>query len=336
MSNLASRVLVALIGLPLVLLIVWLGGWWLFALAAVVGVLALHEFYAMTRPLRPIVIAGYLGLVLTLLAAQAGGFAWIAGALFATVALAFLLKGLADTKQSATVAVGGTVLGVIWIGLGLVALLALRELPEHGRLAAFTVLLAVWAGDIFAYVVGRTLGRHKLAPKISPGKTWEGFVGGTAATIFVTFIALYQDRDEFLSIGQALLLGLALAVAAPLGDLFESLLKRDMGVKDSGALLGGHGGVLDRIDAQLFAAVAGFYVILAFDRSDGKPPQGNREDDERVNSCPRSYCSREKRSPSSARPARSADRRSRSSTRIPSSSSSPPHPARRRSTGSRR
>ncbi len=262
-SNLASRVLVALIGLPIVLLIVWKGGWWLCALAAVVGVVALHEFYGMTRALRPIVIAGYLGLVLTLVAAQAGGFAWVAGALFATVLLAFLLKGFADTKQSATVAVGGTLLGVIWIGLGLVALLALRALPEHGCLAAYTVLLAVWAGDVFAYVTGRTLGRHKLAPKISPGKTWEGFVGGTFATVFVTFIVLYKDRDQFLSIGQALLLGLVLAVAAPLGDLFESLLKRDMGVKDSGALLGGHGGVLDRIDAQLFAAVAGFYFILA-------------------------------------------------------------------------
>jgi phosphatidate cytidylyltransferase len=265
-SNLASRLLVVAIGLPLVLGLVWLGGWWLFVLASVIGLLALHEYYAMTRPLRPLVIAGYLGLVLTLLAFQAGGFAWIPGGLFATVALAFLLKGLADTRQSATVAVGGTVLGVIWIGLGLVALMALRDLPLHGRLAAFTVLLAVWAGDTFAYFVGRLIGRHKLAPTISPGKTWEGFVGGAAATIFVTFVALYQDRDEFLSIGQSLLLGLALAAAAPLGDLFESLLKRDMGVKDSGRLLGGHGGVLDRVDAQLFAAVAGFYVILAFDK----------------------------------------------------------------------
>jgi phosphatidate cytidylyltransferase len=264
MSNLTSRLLVAAIGLPVVLGLVWLGGWWLCVLAGVVGLLALHELYGMTRALRPIVIAGYLGLVLTVVAAQAGGFVWVPGALFATVALAFLLKGFADTKQSATVAVSGTVLGVIWIGLGLVALMALRALPDHGRLAAFTVLLAVWAGDSLAYVTGRLVGRHKLAPKISPGKTWEGFVGGTAATVFVTFVALYQDRDEFLSIGQALLLGLALAVAAPLGDLFESLLKRDMGVKDSGTLLAGHGGVLDRIDAQLFAAVAGFYFILAF------------------------------------------------------------------------
>jgi phosphatidate cytidylyltransferase len=266
MSNLASRVLVVLVGLPLVLGLVWLGGWWLCALTLVVGLLALHEFYGMTRPLQPIVIAGYLGLVLTLVAAQAGGFVWVAGALFATVALAFLLKGFAETRQSATVAVGGTTLGVTWIGLGLVALLALRALPEHGRQAAFAVLIAVWAGDTFAYLVGRLVGRHKLAPRISPGKTWEGFVGGAAATVFVTFVALYQDRDEFLSIGQALLLGVALALAAPLGDLFESLLKRDMGVKDSGRLLAGHGGMLDRIDAQLFASVAGFYVILAFDK----------------------------------------------------------------------
>jgi phosphatidate cytidylyltransferase len=266
MSNLASRLLVGAIGLPLVLGLVWLGGWWLFCLAAVVGLVALHEYYAMTRPLRPIVIAGYLGLLLTLLAAQAGGFAWVAGGLFTTFALAFLLKGVAETRQSATVAVGGTMLGVAWIGLGLVYILALRNLHAHGQLAAFTVLLAVFGGDTLAFFVGRLVGRHKLAPTISPGKTWEGFVAGTIATVFVTFVALYDTRDEFLSIGQALLLGLAIAAAAPLGDLFESLLKRDMGVKDSGRLLAGHGGMLDRIDAQLFAAIAAFYVILAFDK----------------------------------------------------------------------
>ena len=262
--GIGSRLLVVAVGLPLVLGIVWLGGWWLFLLTAAVGLAALHEYYAMTRPLRPIVIAGYLGLVLTLLAEEAGGFAWVAGGLFTTFALAFLLKGVVETKQSATVSVGGTMLGVAWIGLGLVYLIALRDLPTHGRLASFTVLLAVWAGDTLAFFVGRLIGRHKLAPTISPGKTWEGLVAGTIATIFVTFVALYDTRDQFLTIGQALLLGLAIAAAAPLGDLFESLVKRDMGVKDSGHLLAGHGGILDRIDAQLFAAIAAFYVILAF------------------------------------------------------------------------
>jgi phosphatidate cytidylyltransferase len=264
--NLVSRLLVAAAGLPIVLGVVWAGGWWLFVLALAVGVLALHEYYAMTRPLRPIVIAGYLGLLLTLVAEEVGGLVWVSGGLFTTFALAFLLKGAASTKQSATVSVGATMLGVAWIGLGLVFLIALRDLPDRGRLCAFTVLLAVWAGDTLAFAVGRLIGRHKLAPNVSPGKTWEGFVAGTFATVFVTFVALYDTRDEFLSIGQAVLLGLAIAAAAPLGDLFESLVKRDMGVKDSGHLLAGHGGVLDRIDAQLFASIAAFYVILAFDK----------------------------------------------------------------------
>jgi phosphatidate cytidylyltransferase len=124
------------------------------------------------------------------------------------------------------------------------------------------VLVAVWAGDTFAYFGGRLFGRHKMAPATSPGKTWEGFVVGTAATIFVTFIALYDQH--FLTIGESVALGAVIAVAAPLGDLFESLLKRDMQVKDTGTLLGGHGGMLDRIDALLFAAPAAYFTIIAF------------------------------------------------------------------------
>jgi phosphatidate cytidylyltransferase len=103
-----------------------------------------------------------------------------------------------------------------------------------------------------------------LAPATSPGKTWEGFLVGTAATILIVFFALYDDRKDFLSIPQALVLGAVIAATAPLGDLFESAIKRDMGVKDSGRLLAGHGGMLDRIDALLFAAVAAFYTLLGF------------------------------------------------------------------------
>ena len=104
-------------------------------------------------------------------------------------------------------------------------------------------------------------GRHKLAPSVSPGKTWEGLIAGTAATIGATFIALYQQKADFLSIPESLALGVVIAVVAPLGDLFESALKRDMDVKDSGRLLAGHGGVLDRLDALLFSWVAAYYVI---------------------------------------------------------------------------
>jgi phosphatidate cytidylyltransferase len=264
LSNLASRLLVGAALLPVVLGFLWLGGWWLWALSVVAGLVALHEFYAMARPLRPIVIAGYVGLILTLLALQLGGFEWIPGALFATLALGFVLKGMAETKQSATVSVASTTLGVLWIGLGFVHLLLLRAIPEYGRVTVFAIVLGVFAGDTLAYATGRLVGRHKLAPRISPGKTWEGFVGGTVATVFVVWVTLYDDRDSFLTTGESLLLGLAVAIAAPLGDLFESLVKRDLGVKDSGRILGGHGGMLDRIDAALFAVVAAFYTILAF------------------------------------------------------------------------
>ncbi len=261
MSPLVSRVVVAVVGLPVVLGIVYLGGWWLFALVAVAAVLALHEYGLMIRSLRPLMLAAYLGALGSLLGTQLGGLEWISAGLLGSIVLAFFLHWIASTRQSATVAISATVLGVAWIGFGLAHLLLIRDIPDNGRLAIFTVLLAIFAGDIAAFFAGRLLGRHKLAPAISPGKTWEGFVAGTAATVFVVFVALY--KQDYVSIGDSLILGAAIAVAGPVGDLFESALKRDMQVKDSGRLLGGHGGVLDRLDAPLFAAVASYYVLRA-------------------------------------------------------------------------
>ncbi len=262
MSSFWSRILVAVAGLPAVLGLVWLGEWWLWLLAAAAGLVALHEFYGMARALRPLVLAGYTGLLLTLVGAQLGGPAWMVGGFATTLGLAFLLKGISETRQSLTVAVAATVLGAGWVGLGLSYVLLLRALPEHGRLAVFTVLLAVFGADTLAFFVGRLVGRHKLAPVISPGKTWEGLVASTAAAVLIPFFALYHQH--FLSVGESLVLGGVIAVVAPLGDLFESAVKRDFVVKDSGRLLAGHGGVLDRLDAHLFAAVAAYYTILAF------------------------------------------------------------------------
>jgi phosphatidate cytidylyltransferase len=259
---LVSRVLVALVGVPVVLLIVWAGGWWVFALAGVAAVLALHEYSLMIRTLRPVILAAYTGALLSLLGAQLGGLDWTAAGFLSTMVLAFLLHWIATTRQSATVTIAATVLGAAWVGLCLAHLLLLREIPHDGKLATFTVLIAVWAGDIGAFFAGRLIGRHKLAPALSPGKTWEGFLFGTATTIFVAFVALY--KEDYLSIPQSILLGAVIAVAAPLGDLFESALKRDMQVKDSGRLLAAHGGVLDRIDSLLFAAVASYYLLRAF------------------------------------------------------------------------
>ena len=261
MSSFWSRILIAAVGLPAVLGLVWLGGWWLWVLAVVAGLVALHEFYGMARELRPLVLAGYAGLVLVLLGAQLSGPTWMVAGVLATLPVAFLLKGISETRQSLTVAVATTVAGVAWVGLGLAYVVLLRDLPEHGRLAIFTVLLAVFAADTLAFFTGRLVGRHKMAPVMSPGKTWEGFIASTVAAVLVSFFALYHQ--DFLSIWQSLVLGVVIAVAAPVGDPFESAVKRDFGVKDSGRLLGGHGGVLDRLDAPLFAVVAAFYTILA-------------------------------------------------------------------------
>jgi phosphatidate cytidylyltransferase len=262
MSAFWSRIIVGAVLLPAVLGLVYLGGWWVWLLALVASLVALHELYRMTRPLRPLVLAGFAGTLLALLGAQLGGIPWMTGGFLATIAFAFVLKGFSDTRQSMTVAIGTTVLGVAWIGLGLSHLVLLRAIPDHGRLAVFTVLLAVFASDAAAYFTGIVLGRHKLAPVISPGKTWEGLVGGTLVAVLLPFFALYHQH--FLTVGEAIALGFVIAVAAPLGDLFESALKRDMNVKDTGRLLAGHGGMLDRIDALLFAGVASYYLIRAF------------------------------------------------------------------------
>jgi phosphatidate cytidylyltransferase len=261
MSNFVSRVLVTVVAVPIVLYLVYLGGWWLFALGVLAALVALHELYVMARSLRPLVLAGYAGALAALLGAELGGAEWMVGGFMLTLLLAFLLYGIAETRQTATVTMGTTVMGVAWIGLGIAHLLLLRDVPEHGRLAIFTVLLAIFADDTAAYVVGRLVGRHKLAPSLSPGKTWEGFVAGTAAAIAVAFFALYDQG--FLTIPESLVLGAAVALAGAAGDLFESAIKRDLQVKDSGRLLGGHGGMLDRIDSLLFAGVAAFYVVIA-------------------------------------------------------------------------
>ncbi|MCS7006422.1 MAG: phosphatidate cytidylyltransferase, partial [Gaiellaceae bacterium] len=207
MSSLASRVVVAAVLLPLLVAVVYLGGWWLLALGALGGLLALHELYRMARELRPLVLAGYVGLVLALLGVELGGVAWMLGGILASLLVSFALYGLSDVRPSATASFGVTLLGVVWVAAGIGLLLHIRDLPEHGFWALLAVLFAVFAADTAAFFVGRALGRRKLAPAISPGKSWEGVVAGVAAAMVATYLLLYRDREAFLSSLEMLVLG---------------------------------------------------------------------------------------------------------------------------------
>jgi phosphatidate cytidylyltransferase len=256
-----SRLVVTAAGLPIVLGAAWLGNWTMLALLAVASLVAQHELYRVGRSFRPLVLAGYGGTTAALLGVQLGGLPWMAGGALLALPLAFLFAVFAETRQSVTVAISFTTLGTVWIGLGLGHLVLVREIPEHGRLAIFTVLLTVFATDTAAYLVGRLVGRHKLAPAISPGKSWEGFVAGTVAGLFTSFVALY--KTDYLEIWESLVLGGVVVLASVVGDLLQSLVKRDIGVKDTGRLLAGHGGMFDRIDSLLVASPAAFYCLLA-------------------------------------------------------------------------
>jgi phosphatidate cytidylyltransferase len=270
-TNLASRIIVAL---PLGAAAIYAalqGGWLLVAVVAVAALIALHEFYAMVRDLRPLVPAGFAAVVAAPAAVHHGGVAWAAGPLVAMLVLAFWLSAVAEVRQPAVVQLGATVFGAVWVGLGFVFLVAVRDLPgQHGlgRELILAVLIGVWASDIAGFVIGRLFGRRLLAAEISPAKTVEGFLAGLVAGTAAVFFTLYREpHGEPLSTLHALEFGVAIALAAPIGDLLESYVKRDMGVKDAGRLLGGHGGMLDRVDALLLAAPAAYFVALAIGRA---------------------------------------------------------------------
>ena len=262
MSDLFGRVLVAVLLAPVALACVWFGGVAMVLLALLACALALDEFFRMARGLRPIPLTGFAAGLAIVLVTWHAGVGWSLAALAASIPITFLVVAGVASRESALGSIAVTTFGALYIGGGLASLVALRGLSgaseEFGFNLVLAVLLGTWASDIFAYFGGRLLGRHRLAPAISPKKTVEGFAIGLVAGVFTTWVTLYHQG---FSNPQALLVGAGVALAAPLGDLFESFLKRDLGVKDSGVLLAAHGGVLDRIDALLFAGPAALAIV---------------------------------------------------------------------------
>lgn len=266
-----KRIVTALVLIPLVLVLVFLGPDWLVTLAtAAVAMLAAWEYLEIAKgtganaPRIPVLIAtGLLFLIWFLWPDRlAVGLGALSLALLIYCTFVCELQGVLPNAATA-------IFCLIYVGFTLLAVPALRA-TEDGKSLLLFLLLVVWAGDSVAMYVGRAWGRHKLAPKLSPGKTWEGAAGSLVGSLLVTGLlivgSLQLAKHEILTISfpgpvwSWLLLAVLVNVAAQVGDLAESALKRSAGVKDSGTLLPGHGGVLDRIDALLLAAPVLWYA----------------------------------------------------------------------------
>jgi phosphatidate cytidylyltransferase len=236
------------------------------ALVTVIVVLAAGELFATMRVAghHPATLVGLVASASLVTAAYWRGEAAIPLVLVLTVAVGFLWYGVTPRPVAPTLSTALTVLGAAYVGL-FGAYAALLLAGPDGVGAFIGVVLAVVANDVGALAVGSRIGRHPLAPAISPRKTWEGVAGGALASVVVSVVVLGMIGLAPWDAGSALALGLVVSVVAPIGDLCESMIKRDLGVKDMGSVLPGHGGLLDRFDAMLFALPAAYYLCRVLD-----------------------------------------------------------------------
>ena len=260
MADLGQRVLWALPAIAFAVFIVAQGGLVFSVGVALLGLACLHELFRMYDGVRPVRLAGFAGLLGLAAAAHFGDERQVLLAAAACFPGVFLLGLAMPEGGRLTAAMSLTLMGIFWIGFGVAHAILLRDL-DHGGGLVLAVLLGAFLGDTGAYVGGRMLGTRPLAPRISPHKTVEGLLAGIVVGTFVVW--WYGLSNEWMGGGKGALLGITVALAAPLGDLFESKVKRDARAKDAGRLFGAHGGALDRLDAALFALVAGYYVWLA-------------------------------------------------------------------------
>lgn len=273
----AKRLLTAAVGIPVLYLVVKKGPvWFCFALVAVCSALAAREACLLLqtgtrRPLKPLAMLGSVAVAVPFIYPSlpfVDPGASFAHAFALMVVLAAVLLGSALTrsqlveKVEATI---GTLFAVVFVGIPLGFLTGLRAMQneEMGRDLLVLLLMVIWIGDTAAMYVGAVMGRHPLAPRISPKKTVEGAVAGVVAGIGAALLA-HIWWFQRLPVAHAVLIGLLLGVAGIGGDLAESVLKRAAGAKDSSSILPGHGGILDRIDSLLFAGPVLYYYYLAF------------------------------------------------------------------------
>jgi len=267
---LVKRLLVTIILLPVGMAAILAGGWYLTALVAVFMCLAAWEYVELFRAggLQPAGVLVIGGTLILLLGRNFNGFesaAWMIS-LVILLSMAYHLVAYERGRDQAGTDFGLTLAGIFYIGWFGAYFISLRNLPE-GKWWILVVLPAVWFADTGAYFIGKRFGRHKLSPRLSPNKTWEGYLGGIVAGVLLTalFAAIWRvgaGPNSAITPLRGALVGLVMGILPTLGDLGESMIKRQVGVKDSGSLLPGHGGAFDRIDSWLWAVVLGYYMIV--------------------------------------------------------------------------
>lgn len=272
---LKKRIITSLWFVPLLVIVVWFGREPGFtALMVIFGILAALEFYRMVAMSKapPLTYFGLIWTALFILSRNSELLAILESYLKPVPVTPFLLTAAVvppllwllsrRQKEGAFTSWAWTIAGILYVGWLLSHLVALRGL-DAGRNWVFFALFVTWASDTTAFFIGRRFGRHKLAPNISPGKTWEGTMGGILGAIIVSILFFTATPFHLpLTYWQAIPLSILVSIFGQVGDLVESLLKRNMGVKDSGKLMPGHGGVLDRMDSIIFAGVVVYYYVI--------------------------------------------------------------------------
>lgn len=267
---LAKRLLVTIILLPVGVAAILAGGWYLTALIAIFMCLAAWEYSILfhTGGLQPASALVVGGTLILLIGRNVNGFEsapWMIS-LVILLGMTYHLVAYERGRDQAGTDFAVTLAGVIYIGWFGAYFISLRNLPD-GKWWILVVLPAIWFADAGAYFVGKRFGRHKLCPRLSPKKTWEGYLGGILAGVLLTTLLATIWRfgagpDSAITPLRGALVGLVMGIFPTLGDLGESMIKRQVGVKDSGNVLPGHGGAFDRIDSWLWAVVIGYYMIL--------------------------------------------------------------------------
>jgi phosphatidate cytidylyltransferase len=258
-SNTATRILVSLIAIPAIVLACYFGDYYFFAFVLGIGIISYYEFWLFlkNKDINANLIVGMISVGVIITNSYKSFISYYP--LLITILLLLTFIELFRNKESAIKNLGSTLLGILYFGLFASALLSIREIYQveytRGGLLIISIFVSIWICDSAAFFGGKAIGKHKLFPRVSPNKSWEGAIFGLSFAILAMVISKVIILD-FLSWKDVITIGLIVGIIGQIGDLIESLFKRDAGIKDSSGLIPGHGGIFDRFDSLLYTAPA--------------------------------------------------------------------------------